>query len=70
MQICLENFLTCTALMHLWTARVPLIYFNDDAYRLHDRVTRQFGMAQHLPEQGLHYRIDIEVGEYAMAIDS
>ena len=61
----------CTASPHLWTARVPLICFNDVAFHLPDRAMRQFGYRQHLPEAAPHYRIDLAVADqYAMAIES
>ncbi|XP_073099120.1 serine/threonine-protein phosphatase 7 long form homolog [Elaeis guineensis] len=52
----------CTVGHDIWTARVPLIYFDVVEWHLPDRVLRQFGQIQGIPEQfdtsqGLH-RID------------
>ena len=52
----------CTVGHDIWTARVPLICFDVVEWHLPDRVLRQFGQTQGIPEQfdtsqGLH-RID------------
>ena len=52
----------CTVGHDIWTARVPLICFDVVEWHLPDRVLRQFGQIQGIPEQfdtsqGLH-RID------------
>ena len=52
----------CTVGHDIWTARVPLICFDVVEWHLPDRVLRQFGQTQDIPEQfdtsqGLH-RID------------
>lgn len=40
----------CTAARYLWTARVPLLSYTQAAFHLPDRVMRQFGMMQHIPD--------------------
>ena len=40
----------CTAARFLWTARVPVICYTYTVYHLPDRVMRQFGLMQHIPD--------------------
>ena len=41
----------CTVGHDIWTARVPLIYFDVVEWHLFDRILWQFGQIQGIPEQ-------------------
>lgn len=58
----------CVASRYLWTARVPLICLIDTAAHLPDRVMRQFGLAQHIPDPAPYYIGKFNQEEYYIAV--
>ena len=58
----------CTAVRYLWAARLPLLCRRITAHHLPDRVMRQFGMAQHIPENAPPYAEEFQDEDIVSAI--